>query len=153
MDWSDPNVREHELAKKWAEAEDEIDRFRAENEALRVIADRFCADADIAGEALSIASIEIDSMKDQLERLRVENEALKEIISSGIQKAEGMAADRYSVVRGAFWWRVKVGDGQHTEGRCYTKVESERLAVALRTAFLDGAFVVARHTTLRGEGE
>lgn len=38
----------------------EIEKLRAENEALRVIADRFCADADIAGEALSIASIEID---------------------------------------------------------------------------------------------
>jgi hypothetical protein len=90
---------------------------------------------------------------DEIDRLRAENEALKEIISSGMQKAEGMAADRYSVVRGAFWWRVKVGDGQHTEGRCYTKVESERLAAALRTAFLDGAFVVARHTALRGKGE
>jgi hypothetical protein len=28
-------------------------------------------------------------------------------------------------------------------GRCYTEAEAERLAAALRTAFLDGAFVVA----------
>lgn len=53
-------------------------------------------------------------------------------------------ADRYRVVRGAFWWRVKIGDGQQTVGRCYTEAEAERLAAALRTAFLDGAFVVAQ---------
>ncbi|CAB4159186.1 hypothetical protein UFOVP703_68 [uncultured Caudovirales phage] len=64
--------------------------------------------------------------------------------SSGMQTLEQMAADRYQVVRGAFWWRVKVGDGQQTVGRCHTKEEAERLAAALRTAFLDGAFVVAQ---------
>lgn len=63
--------------------------------------------------------------------------------SNGMQTPEAMAADRYQVARGAFWWRVKVGDGQKTVGRCYTKAEAERLADALRTAFLDGAFVVA----------
>ena len=64
--------------------------------------------------------------------------------SSGMQTAEEMAADRYRVVRGAFWWRVKIGNGQQTVGRCYTETEAERLAAALRTAFLDGAFVVAQ---------
>ena len=59
-------------------------------------------------------------------------------------EAEEMAADRYRVVRGAFWWRVKIGDGQQTVGRCYTEAEAERLAAALRTSFLDGAFVVAQ---------
>lgn len=63
--------------------------------------------------------------------------------SSGMQTPEEMAAGRYEVVRGAFWWRVKVGDGEQTVGRCYTQAEAERLASALRTAFLDGAFVVA----------
>lgn len=63
--------------------------------------------------------------------------------SSGMPTLEAMAAERYQVVRGAFWWRVKVGDGQQTVGRCYTRAEAERLAAALRTAFLDGAFVVA----------
>lgn len=64
--------------------------------------------------------------------------------SSGMQTAEEMAANRYRVVRGAFWWRVKIGDGQQTVGRCYTEAEAERLTAALRTAFLDGAFVVAQ---------
>ena len=63
--------------------------------------------------------------------------------SSGMQTPEQIAADRYQVVRGAFWWRVKVGDGQQTVGRCYTQAEAERFAAALRTAFLDGAFLVA----------
>jgi hypothetical protein len=58
--------------------------------------------------------------------------------------AEKMAADRYRVTRTGFWWRVKIGDGQQTVGRCYTEAEAERLAAALRTAFLDGAFVVAK---------
>ena len=62
--------------------------------------------------------------------------------SRGMRTAEAMAADRYQVVRGAFPWRVKVGDGQQTVGRCYTRAEAERLASALRAAFLDGAFVV-----------
>lgn len=62
--------------------------------------------------------------------------------SRGMRTTEAMAADRYQVVRGAFWWRVKVGDGQQTVGRCYTRADAERLAAALRAAFLDGAFVV-----------
>lgn len=64
--------------------------------------------------------------------------------SSGMQTPDEMAAGRYEVVRGAFWWRVKVGDGEQTVGRCYTQAEAERLAAALRTAFLDGAFVIAQ---------
>ncbi len=63
--------------------------------------------------------------------------------SSGMPALEEMAADRYRVTRAGFWWRVAIGDGQQIVGRCYTETEAERLAAALRTAFLDGAFVVA----------
>jgi len=63
--------------------------------------------------------------------------------SSGMPTLEEMAADRYRVTRQGFWWRVAIGDGQQTVGRCYTEMEAERLAAALRTAFLDGAFVVS----------
>jgi phosphodiesterase/alkaline phosphatase D-like protein len=52
-----------------------------------------------------------------------------------------IAISRYRVVRTAYWWRVKVGDGARTVGRCFTEAEAERLAAELRTAFLDGAFV------------
>jgi hypothetical protein len=64
--------------------------------------------------------------------------------SSGMQTAEEMAADRYRVKRtGLGWWRVAVGDGKQTVGRCFTRAEAERLASSLRAAFLDGAYVVA----------
>lgn len=63
--------------------------------------------------------------------------------SSGMRTTEAMAADRYRVVQtGLGWWRVKIGDGQQTLGRCFTKAHAERIASALRAAFLDGAFVV-----------
>ena len=61
---------------------------------------------------------------------------------------------RYTVVRAGFWWRVKVGDGSQTVGRCYTQIEAERLAAGLRTAFLDGAFVAdERNKALRELGQ
>jgi hypothetical protein len=48
---------------------------------------------------------------------------------------------RYQVVRTAFWWRVKIGDGANMVGRCYTELDAQRLAAALLTAFRDGQFV------------
>ena len=73
--------------------------------------------------------------------------------SSGMQSAEAMSDDRYRVTRTAFWWRVAIGDGQQTVGRCHTEAEAEQLAAALRTAFLDGAFVVAQRNTMRELGQ
>lgn len=73
--------------------------------------------------------------------------------NSGMQSAEAMSTDRYRVTRTAFWWRVAIGDGQQTVGRCHTEAEAERLAAALRTAFLDGAFVVAQRNTMRELGQ
>lgn len=59
--------------------------------------------------------------------------------------------DRYKVVRTGFWWRVKVGDGQQTIGRCYTETEAQRLAAALLTAFRDGQFVEQNRADLLAE--
>lgn len=73
--------------------------------------------------------------------------------SSGMHSAEAMSAGRYRAVRDSFWWRVAIGDGQQTVGRCYTQAEAERLAAALQTAFLDGAFVVAQRNTMRELGQ
>lgn len=73
--------------------------------------------------------------------------------SSGMHVAEAMSADRYRVKRTAFWWRVEIGDGQQTVGRCYTDAEAKRLAAALQAAFLDGAFVVAQRNSMRELGE
>ena len=49
--------------------------------------------------------------------------------------------NRYQVVRTGFWWRVKIGDGTQTVGRCYTEAEAQRLAAALLRAFMDGQAV------------
>lgn len=65
-----------------------------------------------------------------------------------------IARTRYTVVRTGFWWRVKVGSGSQTVGRCYTQLEAERLASALQTAFLDGGFVAEdRDKALRELGQ
>jgi hypothetical protein len=65
-----------------------------------------------------------------------------------------IARTRYTVVRTSFWWRVKVGSGSQTVGRCYTQLEAERLASGLKTAFLDGAFVAEeRDKALRELGQ
>ena len=60
-------------------------------------------------------------------------------------------ADRYKVVRTGFWWRVRVGDGQQTVGRCYTETEAQRLAAALLTAYRDGVFVAEQAAKARRE--
>jgi len=61
---------------------------------------------------------------------------------------EEMATARYRPVRAGFWWRVRIGDGQKTVGRCYTQIEALRLAAALTEAFLDGAFVAQADAAL-----
>ena len=33
-------------------------------------------------------------------------------------------SERYQVVRRGFWWRVKIGDGEQTVGRCYTETSN-----------------------------
>lgn len=67
-----------------------------------------------------------------------------------LQSVECISADRYRVFRSAFWWKVAIGDGQQTVGRCYTKDEAEVLAAALRAAFLDGAFIAAGRASKEG---
>ena len=57
--------------------------------------------------------------------------------------------DRYRVVRTGFWWRVRIGDGQQTVGRCYTETEAQRLAAALLTAYRDGVFVAEQSAKAR----
>ena len=62
--------------------------------------------------------------------------------------------DRYKVVKEAFWWRVRIGDGQQVIGKCHTETEAERLAAALTTAFRDGEFTIsARVAELEAHNE
>jgi hypothetical protein len=65
---------------------------------------------------------------------------------AGFPLSGGLGAsydDRYQAVQQGYWWRVRIGDGQQTVGKCHTKLEADRLAAALLTAFRDGQFSVS----------
>jgi hypothetical protein len=49
-------------------------------------------------------------------------------------------ADRYKVVRGSFWWHIRIGDSTENVGKFHTKLAAEDMALKLLTAFRDGAF-------------
>jgi len=50
---------------------------------------------------------------------------------------------RYRVVQKGYWWRVQIGDGQQTVGRCFSQTEAQHLAHALVVAYRDGFFVAS----------
>jgi len=51
---------------------------------------------------------------------------------------------RYRVVQKGYWWRVQIGDGQQTVGRCFSQTEAQHLAHALVVAYRDGFFVASQ---------
>lgn len=51
---------------------------------------------------------------------------------------------RYRVVQKGYWWRVQIGDGQQTVGRCFSQTEAQNLAHALVVAYRDGFFVASQ---------
>ena len=59
-------------------------------------------------------------------------------------------SERYQVVRRGFWWRVKIGDGEQSVGRCYTEMEAQRLAANLMRAFRDGYYAAGMDRTQSG---
>lgn len=61
-----------------------------------------------------------------------------------LEKIKQDQSARYQPVKEAFWWRVRIGDGAQTIGRCYTETEAQRLAAELQRAFNDGAFCVEK---------
>lgn len=52
-------------------------------------------------------------------------------------------SDRFKVVRGSYWWSVRIGDGQQTVGKFHTEKAAEDLAFQLLRAFRDGHFAAA----------
>lgn len=52
-----------------------------------------------------------------------------------------IGADRFTAVRGTYWWHVRAGDGTQNIGKFHTKLAAEDMALALLTAFRDGAFM------------
>lgn len=55
-----------------------------------------------------------------------------------------IGADRYQVVKGSFWWHVRIGDGTANVGKFHTKMAAEDMALKLLTAFRDGAYLQSR---------
>ena len=52
-----------------------------------------------------------------------------------------IGAERFTIIRGAYWWHVRAGDGTQNIGKFHTKVAAEDMALTLLTAFRDGAFM------------
>ena len=65
-------------------------------------------------------------------------------IVNTLEQIKQEQAERYQPVRESFWWRVRIGSGTQTIGRCYTETEAQRLAAELQRAFNDGAFCVEK---------
>ena len=52
-----------------------------------------------------------------------------------------IGADRFKVVRGAFWWHVLIGDSPTKRGKFHTQAGAEEMAAVLLREFRNGAFV------------
>lgn len=55
-----------------------------------------------------------------------------------------IGADRFKVVRGAFWWHVLIGDSTKEHGKFRSRAGAEQMAADLLREFRNGAFV--QHT-------
>jgi hypothetical protein len=55
-----------------------------------------------------------------------------------------IGADRFKVVRGAFWWHVLIGDSTKEHGKFHSRAGAEQMAADLLREFRNGAFV--QHT-------
>ena len=62
--------------------------------------------------------------------------------SKAVPKFDHSIGDgRYTVVRGSFWWHVRIGDSTANIGKFHTERAAQDMALKLLTAFRDGAFV------------
>lgn len=50
---------------------------------------------------------------------------------------------RYVPVKGSYWWRIKIGDGEQTIGKFYSKDGADEICRHLDRAFRDGYFVAS----------
>ena len=51
-----------------------------------------------------------------------------------------LGAGRFTVVKGAFWWHIRIGDSTNNVGKFHSKMAAENMALTLLTAFRDGAY-------------
>ena len=73
-------------------------------------------------------------------------EPAQEPVAAGAKNAtaqfdHGIGADRFKVVRGAYWWHVLIGDSQTKRGKFHTQAGAEEMAALLLREFRNGAFV------------
>ena len=57
----------------------------------------------------------------------------------------GVGADRFKVVRGAFWWHILIGDSPTRRGKFRSPAAAEEMVGLLLREFRNGAFV--QHST------
>lgn len=64
-----------------------------------------------------------------------------------------IGADRFRVVRGAFWWHVLIGDSPTEHGKFRSRAGAEKMAADLLREFRNGAFVQYKAALADAEGE
>jgi len=52
-----------------------------------------------------------------------------------------IGADRFKVVKGPFWWHIRIGDSTGNVGKFHSKLAAEDVALKMLTAFRDGAYM------------
>lgn len=72
-------------------------------------------------------------------------DALRAALAEPVQEPgdfdHGIGADRFKVVRGAFWWHVLIGDSPTEHGKFRSRASAEKMAADLLREFRNGAFV------------
>ena len=67
--------------------------------------------------------------------------ALRAALAEPVAFDHGIGADRFKVVRGAFWWHVLIGDSPTEHGKFRSRASAEKMAADLLREFRNGAFV------------
>ena len=68
-------------------------------------------------------------------------DALKDALAEPEQKFDhSIGADRFKVVRGTFWWHIKIGDSPTEHGKFRSSAAAQKMADDLLREFRNGAF-------------
>ena len=103
--------------------------------------------AEIALEALEYGQHTLKQVSENQweSRGQVAMQALRAALAEPVQEPKdfdhGIGADRFKVVRGAFWWHVLIGDSPTEHGKFRSRASAEKMAADLLREFRNGAFV------------
>lgn len=84
------------------------------------------ADADVATIAAAIAAIDAQQAA---------------TVGAPSEFGHDIGANRFRVVKSAFWWHIRIGDGTANVGKFHSKLAAEDVALKMLTAFRDGAYM------------